>query len=433
MPLKILLCHHLISTNSQDKYTANFEYLKSFITQLFPEPHYEVNTLFVNQNDVNSIVQQQISDAPIVIFYEDNNRRYARVDDLYNYEPLIKKSKYVVVAHVFDPLSDTNTFDRLNKFYNQSWIAAYSGDPDYAFRDKSHRPPRTYLRNKFKDVLIINKNIPIANFNLLLSQTEFANFSQTAALTDDQAKIMLQSLQKLLLRGPLNNLKTPYDVLVGGIKDELTQVTFPTHIQTLLNKINTSLSPNNAETKTHLAELISDIKELALNPSNPITRSVSTHQFYTHTLPLFIAHSMTSENICAKENISRLTEEDAQEILNNFAQFLIKDSYGATRTYYVGFFGGKKHQLQQADGTIITMKIPSHIFQLLNLLNNTNWASNKEKLLHIFDETILAGDSLCSSRTVSTRGFYAWLPSKLAELIKDIATKPPQNISPLQF
>ena len=258
-----------------------------------------------------------------------------------------------------------------------------------------------------------------------MNQATYANFSGLSDLSDAQAIIMLHALNNLLIRGPLNDITSPYDIKLGGVKDEITQVTFPTHIHAMLTKIKAALLSNNpAEAKQQLLQIVNDIKETALSLEKPFSRSSSTHYFYIYTLPLFIVRSIQKSNIEAKEKITKLSEVDAEEILNNFAQYLLKDSSGTVRTYELGFFGGRKHQITREDGTTIKTKVPEHIFQLLNSLRNPKPESHKEKLSKIFDDILVTADSRSSSRQFNTNDFYTnilpWY------IVKSITEKQPE-------
>ncbi len=395
MPLEILLCHRDLVANDQgvpDEYSSNFERLKSLIAQLFPEPYYKITTLSINIHTAPTLKFPLINfNPPIVIFCDRNEHGYGRIDDLYHYTPLIKHSRYFVLASVYD--SSKESYDRLKKYFFDAWVKTYS------FYDH-------YFKDKIRDVLIIDKNATLATFNLLANQATYTNFSRISELTDAQAMTILQSLHNLLIRGPLNDIKTPYDIKFGGIMDDIIQVTIPRHIHAMLFIIRATLLATFADAKQQLLQIVQNLKEISLNSDKPFSRSASTDHFYLHTLPLFIARSILKDNIDVKEKICKLTDENAQEILNNLAQFLIKDSSDLDRSYEVGFFGGNKHQITREDGTTKTTKLPQHIFQLLNSLINPKPESPKEKLSQIFDDIIVIADSISSSRKFKTCIFY---------------------------
>lgn len=402
MPLEILLCHRSLSPvekKESTEYATNFEQLKSLLTVIAPTSHYVIKTLLVNPN-VRDMGRHPLINLnhPIVILYDYNNPGYHRIDDLYNYVALFEKAKYVVIVHLYDPTHETH--NQLQESF-QFWRTAYKGHP---------------LEERISDMLVIDKNATAASLSILIGQV-YANFSELTELTDNQAIIILQSLQNLLKRGPLNDISKPYDITFGGVKYS-NDSTYPSHIHALLNKITQALSCDISQAKQHLFQIVNDIKQTAINLEKPFSRSSSTHHFYVHTLPLFIARSIIKENINAKEHISRLSEENAQEILNDLFGYLIKDVYGNIRNYRVGFFGGKNYELLQENRAI---KVPTHVHQLLNLIQNQNPTSHKEKLSNIFDEIMLAADSKCFSRKDFTRNLYtSMLPHYIVNKISKI-------------
>jgi hypothetical protein len=199
MPIEILLCHRMLGA-PEEEYATNFEHLKTVLATLAPEPHYTIKTLQVNPNSLDMGKHSIFNiNPPIVILYDHNNPGYGRLDDLFNYVSLFEKAKYVVLANVFDPASRSYS-DLKEKL--QSWKMAYKSHP---------------LEDRIADNLIIDKTVPIASLNVLINQV-YANYFGLNDLTNEQALLILQSLINLLKRGPLNNIKKPYDVTFGGVK-----------------------------------------------------------------------------------------------------------------------------------------------------------------------------------------------------------------------
>jgi hypothetical protein len=179
---------------------------------------------------------------------------------------------------------------------------------------------------------------------------------------------------------------------------------------------------NASKATQHLLNIVNDIKQLASNSDKPFNRSSSTHHFYQNTLPLFVARSILKENITAKEKIDSISERNAKAILENLYQYLLKDTYGASRNYQVGFWGGKKYEIAEEKRTII---VPTHINHLLNAIKNPNFIPYKERLSDIFDDILVAADSKCSSRKDFTRDFYSIiLPNYIVGLINEKSAEP---------
>ncbi len=401
MPLEILLCHRMLGA-PQEEYAVNFEHLKTVLATLTPEPHYTIKTLQVNPNSLDMGKHSIFNlNPPIVILYDQNNPGYGRLDDLYNYVSLFEKAKYVIIVNVFDP-AQKSYLDLKEKL--EFWKQAYETHP---------------LADRIGSNLIIDKTIPIDSLNILINQI-CADFSGINDLSNEQALIVLQSLINLLKRGSLNNVQKPYSITFGGVKDYTGSVTLPSQASTLLSY--TGFLFQESKAKQHLLKIVNDIKQLAANSEKPFSRSSSTHHFYQHTIPLFVARSILKENITAKEKIGSLSERSAREILENLYQYLIKDNHGVDRAYQVGFWGGKKFQLADERKTII---VPTHVHQLLNAVKSQDNISHKEKLSNIFDQIMVAADSKCSSRKDFTRNFYSnVLPGYIVKMINEKPAEP---------
>ena len=282
----------------------------------------------------------------------------------------------------------------------------------------------TALKPLFPAILfMLNNPVALRPYNGLLDQpmpTIRPEAELNAAklnirnLSESQAKMILVSIETLLIQGPLNEINKRYNIFAGGkpltLKDGST-ITVPEHVYHWLQHI-VSASQFTSGHKRVLEEFYVKVNQAVV--SKPFSRNATTHDFYASLIG-FIEHVVTRSLLAERDyfsirsKIDELSEEYINSILH---KMLVRLEQGVTNDpnrnpYDVGFWGGKKHTLSIAHRDI---KVPGHISALIHIMNNNPNESKNDKLINSLNFAYIAMYSTCSSRDQTTNCFYATLP-----------------------
>lgn len=259
-----------------------------------------------------------------------------------------------------------------------------------------------------KDITLFPDNHKLNSIDIALNR-----------LNNDQANIILKSIDRLLNSGTTLNHSKAYNLSLfsgGAVHNVASKQKVPTYIGNMHQIINYISAPEPQNITQAKLKLVLNESSVAAKQDH-FTRRQNTQVFYEKTIPIFLERVTTVENLKILKDINEIEPDHSKSLLNLLKEkLLLGTENNKAIPYKLGFLGGVVYE----EGNL-KVKVPHHVSLWLIKLRDLNDSSDCKLILQeLFHDILAGGSSFNSSRNNVTQDFYQ---SVLPQWIKDNVTR----------